>query len=43
VSFEIGRIIKCDVTGLDINENMVAQSKNNNTDPIASKYVDFVV
>ncbi|MDD5197613.1 MAG: class I SAM-dependent methyltransferase [Candidatus Gracilibacteria bacterium] len=43
VSFEIGRTIKCDVTGLDINENMVAQSKNNNTDPIASKYVDFVV
>lgn len=35
--------MKCKVTGLDINENMVKQSIANNNDPAINGLVDFVV
>lgn len=43
VSFEIARLIKCHVTWLDINSNMIMQSNTNNNDPDIRDLVDFVV
>lgn len=43
VSFELARLVKCKVTGLDINENMIRQSSENNTDKAIAWLVNFVV
>ncbi len=43
ISFEIARLKKCLITGLDINENMINQSKSNNDDKNIKWLVKFVL
>lgn len=43
VTFEIARLMKCNVIWLDINENMIKQANTNNTDASIDWLVDFIL